>query len=304
MSDAYLLAKRSVDDRALNRRVWRSFVEELDAIDRRTDGPVRVSEIGGGVGTMVARLAARDVLPPAVDYRLIDRSEGCVETARERLPGWLAAVGYDVEHTSDGLVARLEESEPTRRLEVTLESGDALLQDVGADVVIAAAVVDLLDRERLVRWLESVLRPNGSFYAPITYDGATGFAPSHALDDRIERFYHRHMDEVRDAPGSSRAGRQLVAELAGRGFDRVETGGSDWVIHPGGGGSTADEPYSSDDATVLHAVLDDIEAALSEYPTDALDPDDRRRWLETRRTQFDRGELTYVAHNLDVLARR
>ena len=46
----YLLAKQSVDDRALNRTVLESMKSALPA------GPLRIIEVGAGVGTMLMRL--------------------------------------------------------------------------------------------------------------------------------------------------------------------------------------------------------------------------------------------------------
>ena len=50
----YLAAKKSVDDRALNRHVWHSLAQAMSAAV--PDGPVQVLEIGAGIGTMVERL--------------------------------------------------------------------------------------------------------------------------------------------------------------------------------------------------------------------------------------------------------
>ncbi len=50
----YLAAKKSVDDRALNRHVWETLKSSLAAQVAET--PVRILEIGAGIGTMVERL--------------------------------------------------------------------------------------------------------------------------------------------------------------------------------------------------------------------------------------------------------
>ena len=50
----YLTAKKSVDDRALNRHVWQSLVA---ALPRATpEQPLQILEVGAGLGTMVERL--------------------------------------------------------------------------------------------------------------------------------------------------------------------------------------------------------------------------------------------------------
>ena len=54
----YLAAKRTVDDRALNRRVWDAMVSAAGG------GSPRVLEIGGGIGTMIQRVIDDGRLAP------------------------------------------------------------------------------------------------------------------------------------------------------------------------------------------------------------------------------------------------
>ncbi|RQH01803.1 class I SAM-dependent methyltransferase [Natrarchaeobius oligotrophus] len=306
---AYLEARRPVDDRALDDRAFEAFADGLAARSTGTDEPLRIVEVGGGVGTMIARLVERNALSGPVRYRLIDRDADAVDRARERLPDWLEAAGCTVERTSTGLVAR--SSRPRSgatdapfglELEVTFEIGDAFAASIdrGADAVIGSAVFDLVDLDRALPWVASVLEPDGLLYAPLTYDGATGFAPVDPFDDRLEEFYHRHMDEVRDEPGGSRAGRRLVGALEGDDLSEVlAVGGSDWVLRP------HDRPPSVESAerVVLGHVLETIDDALADCSADAIDPRDRRRWLDRREDELEAGELTGFARHVDVLAR-
>ena len=67
----YLAAKKSVDDRALNWQVWQHLVA---ALPRATpQQPLRILEVGAGIGSMVERLLAGDVLTHAT-YTAIDKS--------------------------------------------------------------------------------------------------------------------------------------------------------------------------------------------------------------------------------------
>ncbi len=289
----YLTAKRTIDDRALDRRVWDRFVAALPD----GDDPVRIVEIGTGVGSMIARLAAWESLPSSVSYRAVDLDPACVRAARERLPRWLEAAGYDVACRSGRLVATRADGNDVTQLDVTLETADGFALEDDADAVIAAAVLDLVGLESALRSVRGLLRDGGVLYAPITFDGTTAFGPAHPLDGRIERLYHRHMDEVRDQPGSSRAGRDLLETLPESGFDVVAAGGSDWLVRP------RDGDYPDDEATVVAHVLETIEGALADYPPSVLAPDVHDRWLETRRRQLERGDLVFLAHHLDVLAR-
>ena len=67
----YLAAKKTVDDRALNHRVWQSLSAALPPFPPGT--PLRLLEIGAGIGTMLERMLAWDLLSNA-EYTGI----GCV----------------------------------------------------------------------------------------------------------------------------------------------------------------------------------------------------------------------------------
>ena len=50
----YLEAKKSVDDRSLNRSVWEALASSLP--ENSSEQPTKVYEIGAGIGTMLARM--------------------------------------------------------------------------------------------------------------------------------------------------------------------------------------------------------------------------------------------------------
>jgi len=292
----FLTAKRTVEDRALNRRVWERFVDELAA--RSGDDPVRIVEVGVGTGSMIARLADWEALPPTVSYRAVDLDADTVDSARKQLPEWLRDAGYTVDEQSDRLRAhRIDSDDSERTIEITLEVGDGFAIDDEADAVIAAAVLDLVELGPAVDDLKELLADGGLLYAPITFNGHTSFLPRDPVDDRIERLYHRHMDEIRDQSGSSRAGQQLLKTLPAAGYTVLEAGGADWVIRP------VDGAYPVAESTALEHLLATVDGALADYPADVIEPSTRTYWIERRREQLARGELTLVAHHLDVLAR-
>lgn len=292
----YLTAKRDIDDRALNRRVWGRFAEQLVEVARDTDRPLRIVEVGTGVGSMIARLAEWETVPGTVSYRAVDLNEACIAAARDRVPKWLSAAGYEVE-TASGTDIVAEHPTASTRFELSLEVADARRIVDDADAVVAAAFLDIVDPDRILRSLREVVADRGVIYAPCTFDGATHFTPPEPNDGRIERLYHRHMDELREQPGSSRAGRAILDRAPDHGYDVDAVGGGDWVVHPG------DEGYSDSERVFLRHLVETIDGALTEYPTPELDPSVRRAWIESRTNQCARGELTMIAHHLDLLLR-
>ncbi len=305
----YLEARRTVDDRALHDSVFEVFADGLAEFSGGNGDPLRIVEIGGGIGTMIARLVERDVFTGSVRYRLIDRDADTIDRAREGLPDWLRAAGCKVERTATGLDVRSSRTRadepPGFDLEVILETADAFdgsPDGMAADAVIGSAVFDLLDLDRALSWAASVMRPGGLFYAPLTYDGATEFSPPDPFDGRLERLYHRHMNEVRDEPGGSRAGSRLVELLESddRPFEVLEVGTSEWVLSP----HNRSPSVASAERVVTRYLLETIADALSDYAVETVDPRIRRRWRHRREDELDAGELTVRVRHVDVLARR
>ena len=291
----YLESKRSIDDRALASRVRDRFVAELPA-------EPTLLEAGCGTGVTVPRLLSWGV--DAGRYTGVDADERIVTFAREVRPKSLRRAGYAVSEGS--LVESPTGGEPAgttgRRPDFTAEdlavgfetddALDALAATTGVDAVIAQAFADLVSLSSLVSAVESALRPGGVAYLPITFDGGTIFQPDHPADDAVESAYH---DAINDRPGRDvRAGRHLLDLFRQRDGDLLAVGSSDWIVRPRGGGYPADERYFTD--RLLGFVADAIRD--SRRDVEGFD-----EWLSTRRDHLARGELTYVAHQYDLLYR-
>src|SRR5919109_2361107 len=93
----YLSAKKSVDDRALNRHVWQSLGAALP--HATPEQPLHILEVGAGLGTMVERLVASGMLTHAA-YTAIDLDPTLIAEARRRLPQWATAQGLQLQQDS------------------------------------------------------------------------------------------------------------------------------------------------------------------------------------------------------------
>ena len=100
--------------------------------------------------------------------------------------------------------------------------------------------------------------------------------------------------------GDSRSGRHLPAQLRAAGLELLAAGGSDWVVLAGPEG-TGPEGYPGDEAFFLRYLVDTIDGALADAP-DVAAPE-LAAWTAARHGQIDRGELVWISHNLDALAR-
>ena len=181
----YLAAKTTVDDRALNRHVLAELRRLMPA------GAPRVLEVGAGLGTMVARLMDWGVVG-AGEYILLDADRQLLDCSRRWLRDWAAARGLRSDLLPDGLqVGDLRVRLVHAELGSYLEAAHGAL----ADVLIANAVLDLVDVPAVLPGLLRLLVPGGVYWFTINYDGESIFAPGHPHDDQVMQAYHRDMDE-------------------------------------------------------------------------------------------------------------
>jgi len=291
--DRYLLAKRSVDDRALNRVVLERLRRELLAFEDETP---RVLEIGAGMGTMVARLVEWGVLKRA-HYTLLDRDSALLGAARAWLSEWAPTTGFGVAPTADGL--RLENA--ARKSELTLcfkEVDVARLTESAPryDLLIANAVLDVVDVPAVLPPLLSLLSERGLYWFCSNFDGETSFSPERPEDAALLAVYHRSMDERAlkgRGAGHSQTGRRLFGHLNAAGASILSAGSSDWVVFGSKG------QYTADEAHFLRCIVQTIHDELRQHAD--VDQTVLSEWTALRLAQIERGELVYIAHQLDFL---
>ena len=296
----YLSAKKSVDDRALHRHVWQSLIA---ALPRTTpEQPLQILEVGAGLGAMVERLVASGMLTHAT-YTAIDLEPTLSAEARRCLPQWATTQGWQVQQDSQ---AQIHLQRPGQDIKVATEAIDLvrfIAREQGQrtwDLLMAQALLDLVDVPTTLPALLSLLRPGGLLYCPITFDGGTVFQPEidPEFDVAIEACYHQTMDRrlVAGKPsGDSRTGRHLFTHLRAAGAEVLAAGSSDWVVFAGPNGYAADEAY------FLHFIIHTMHTALAAHPH--LDAERFAAWIAQRHAQVEQSTLVYIAHQLDLLGR-
>lgn len=295
----YLEAKKTVDDRALNRPVWAALAAHLPP--GSPEAPRQVLEVGAGTGVMLERMLAWGLLGSAgaAGYTAIDALPENVAEANHRLPRWAPTLGFAATHQAlDGwLLQRPGQTVSAEFLAADLFEFARQEANQGRwDLLVAHAFLDLFHLPSVLPVLFGLLRPGGRFYFTINFDGATLLEPAldPAFDELVQGLYHRTMDERRTAgrpSGDSRAGRHMFAHLRQAGAELLAAGSSDWVVFPGPHGYPADEAY------FLHFIIHTIGSALAGHPE--LDPGRFERWVAARHAQVERHELVYIAHQLD-----
>ncbi len=296
----YLSAKRTVDDRSLNERVWRKMGDLVRSKDTKI--PLRMLEIGCGTGAMLFRMLDAGFFGN-LDYLGIDSEMENIRYAQDLLMVWSEKNDGKVCLQPGGGILTCG----SNRMQICFERDDFFdfLErtplEPQFDVIAAHAFLDLIHFPSIAPKLAALTKPTSLWYFTINFDGLTIFEPVIEVDfdEQILSLYHRTMDErtIGDKPaGESRTGRRLFAWLQNAGMEILEAGSSDWLIYPTSGKYPADESY------FLHFILQTIQQALASNPQ--LDRQQFENWILERHGQVERGELLYIAHQMDFLAQK
>ena len=282
----YLTAKAPVDDDALNEAV---LVRLEDHCAERGMPFLRVIELGAGVGSTYLRMLDSH-LTGIGSYTMVDldaESLAAAQRVADENRGYAKPGAFVVDTVVEDAIGYLKRQ---------ANAGNR------AGLVIAQALIDLLNVPAFLRAASDVLEPGGYLYLPITFDGETVFGPQidADLDKRIIAAYHATMDARRTPDGlptgGSRAGQSLLRALPEAGLELVEEGASGWEVVP------QDGAYPQDVEYFLHHIINFVWESLregGEIPVNSL-----QGWVAARHAQVERGELVYIAHQLDVLARK
>jgi hypothetical protein len=293
----YLAAKKTIDDRALNRHVWETLRQ---ALAQGTGGePVQILEIGAGIGTMLERVVDWGLLKGPATYVATDSAESHLRAAKHHLTKWAAERGHVLAWSGEqGGLLRTANSEVFLVFDVVSCEELAGRKDTLGPfhLLLAHGVLDLVDFPVVLPPLMERLSTNGLASLTCNFDGETVFLPEYPgrAEEEVISLYHASM-ETR-LPGASHTGRRLLAFLQRPGLEVLAAGSSDWVVHP------RDGRYAMDEAFFLHAIIATVEQELAK--SNSVPPSALTAWAGLRRRQIEAGELFFLARHLDLLARR
>lgn len=284
----YLADKKSIDDQSLNRDVWKA----LTHWGRQQQKPLRIIELGAGIGTMIERLLDAKLLA-CCQYSAIEIQPEFRVAAAARLSQWCKNNGANFTELTS---THWQITRASNAIDIHWHCADALaahtrFASASFDLMIGHAVIDLLPVPVALPQLLDLLDTQGAFYFSLNYAGTTHFTPAHDLDDTIFSAYHADMNsrfpELDWQP--SRTGALLATWLQQQGHRVIAQGDSHWQL----------QPTNAADAQgrFVANILDTIESALPQL-------EGIEHWLATRRAQLAAGELNFVAENRDCFGIR
>jgi SAM-dependent methyltransferase len=293
----FLRAKRALDERSLNGRLWQRTLRHIEQVGN--DTPYSILEVGAGIGGMFERLW-RATTRHLVRYTIVDVEPAHVAAFRDTIVRLAQCSGIEaLEHTELDLV------DGVRRWAVSWHAAD-VFEYLGRspedrfDLVIGQAFLDLFDLDLLVPTLVDATAPGGALYFPITFDGVSSWLPADdpVFDERVEHLYHASMDRRGGGTPRSRTGRHALAMLCQHpGLAEVDAGGSDWVI-----AAARAQSLQEGDRAFLQGLLDGYERELATLGAEA--PLGWQEWVARRRRQVEENQAIFVSHQLDLFALR
>ncbi len=293
----YLASKKSVDDRALNRFVWNTLFSALPKV--QPERPLRLLEVGAGIGTMIERLINWDLLTYA-EYTAVDADANNFVEARRRYSQWAVDNGFPLRWMAEQQALIQMENGQISLTYNTMDIYDFFSKtNTKWEILIAHAFMDLVDIADVLSRFCSLLEPGGLLYLTLNYDGETILLPSvnTELDEQIMYLYNKSMDDRTihgKQAGDSKTGRHLLHYLQSNRLKILAAGSSDWIVYPD------EQNYPEDEAYFLHFIVHTIHSELNGHPT--LHSQEFDEWVKKRHAQIERGELIYIAKQLDFLA--
>jgi len=296
----YLAAKKLIDDRSLNQQVFNTL--KCNVSGQLPESPLKILEIGAGIGTMVERLIDWDLLRYS-EYTAVDIDVQNLQYLPRRLSEFARNQDIHCKWTGRNSTEHLVLEREDLQVSVQIIHRDFREYISGWpgegswDVIIAHAVLDILPLEASLGPLLRKLHPGTLLYFTLNYNGVTQFEPavSPSLDRQIEQIYNQSMDQRPGGTGGSRTGSKLLDILPSLGAEIIASGPSDWLVQAGNGGFSPGERY------FLRCILDMVYQSVQSgntLPAERTDP-----WYHKRLRQIQNNTLIYRAHQLDICAK-
>ena len=296
----YLSAKKSIDNCALNMHVLESL--KIEVLKYPAFKPIKVLEVGAGIGTMIERLVDMEVFTN-VEYTAIDSQLDNILHAKNRIKKWANNKGYETKNSRPEyfkfINGEFSISIHFKCVDFYAFS-DGMVNKKNWDLIIAHAFLDLVHLPSALPALFRLLNQNGLFYFTLNFDGVTILEPviDPELDQRILKLYHQSMDNrlTNGKPaGSSQTGRLLFSHIKNCGAVILDAGASDWIVFLQYG------RYTKDEICFLQFIIQTIDKELKDHPL--LDSKQLSEWTNERRNQISHTELVYIAHQIDFLGK-
>ncbi len=254
----------------------------------------RVLDLGCGSGKMLQRFLNWEA-PEIKNYTGVDSDPGMFGPFKKTFKSLFTQLQIKIENKKIEIIIPGD----IRICFCNQKAGDFLKKEEYFEIITACSFFDLVDVYSLLSLTYKRLKKGGLAYFVCNFDGETSFEPviSPELDERIIKLYHGSMKErnlkLGISEGEYRTGRKIAPVWQRCGGKVISLGPSDWVIYP------KERRYRGEERYFLKAILNFIACSLKGNPQ--IDPQELDYWLRERYRHLKKGELFFLAHNLDFL---
>jgi hypothetical protein len=216
--------------------------------------------------------------------RIVDLGAGTGSGARWLGPRLPLPQHWTLLDHDEALISRAAVPVPATSVVAGVKHLAELLEHGGVDLVTATALLDLLDHPAIATVIEAIAGSGAAVLFSLNVTGVVELDPIDPLDASIAVAFNRH--QRRDGLLGPDAAPAAAHELSRRGFTVTQVA-TPWLLTP-------------QESELTLAWLEGWVQAAVEADAQLSGPG--RDWLERRREQVDRGDLTAQVGHVDLLA--
>ncbi len=256
----WLALRRPYDHAARDNAAWQACRDWAATRDR-----LRIVDLGAGSGSNLAFMAER--LEVAQDWVLVDSDPALLEAAARQ--------------------AHPQATVSTREADLAKADLGELIS--GADLVTAAALLDLVSADWVARLVGACRDQAVALLATLTVDRRLDWQPALANDTDIAAAFHRDLQRDKGfGPGLGPDAAALLVELLGEAGLAVTRATSDWALGPG-------------DEAMAEALIGFYADAADRAPS--LSPTKLSTWRTARQQSLKTNAWSHLVGHVDVFAR-
>ena len=266
----YLHSKNEIDINAINPIVWDQLAHQLALrLQRSAEGVLHVADLGAGMLSMLELLLIgggakeREKLSMLfmvkkylkidqpfrkIEYSAYESNLNLLEGCKDRLSR-MGFHEFKADANDDALTYKLEESELTHDIEVTIhlhlvDYQEEQIESKDFDLVIGCCFADLFDPGQLAISLQRFANGKESpplVYLPITFAGITQFHPEYPAAPSLGKLnrlipsdtsaFRMYSDSLTNH-GHNLDPTRIVSAISDYGGSLISKGSSDWIIDP------------------------------------------------------------------------
>lgn len=295
----YLLSKKNLDKRSINKDVFKSFLRKLLALGKNN---TKIIDVGCGTCSLVEFILQSDIIEK-INFCCMDTDLINLKLGKKNIYNFAKKNSFNIYKSKDFFKIRKGDID----CDIFFLNSDIFSQELidnfynrDVDCIIANAFIDIVPIEDAITVFKKLLTINGFVYLTINYDGITTLRPSFNdfnFEKLLLKEYNKTMDERKlngKLTGGSNTGSKIYDAFLQNGFKIINFGSSNWNVFP------ENKKYKKNEKFFLKTMIGFIyNEGLNRKNIDKNKLD---VWYNDRLEKINNGELSLIVQNTDILA--